>query len=132
MYCRSNMLIRNFMACSTDIKIKLFQSFCCNLYCAQLWYNSNKAVVAKTSIAYNKGLRRFILYKLDNFQYSASEMFVANNWNSLDVLIRKSLHGFYTHLLTCKNCVTKCLSDCFLFYASLYMKRYIDTVYNFS
>ena len=62
-YCRSNMLIRNFLVCSTYIKIKLFQSFCCNLYCAQLWYNSNKAAVAKMHTAYNKGLCRFILYK---------------------------------------------------------------------
>ena len=63
---RSNMLIRNFMTCSTDIKIKLFQSFCCNLYCAQLWYISNKAAVAKMRTAYNKGLHRFTLYKSDS------------------------------------------------------------------
>ena len=35
---RSNMLFLNFMACSTDIKIKLFSShFAVSLYCAQLW-----------------------------------------------------------------------------------------------
>ena len=49
--------------------------------------------------AYNKGLCRFILYKLYSFQYSASEMFVANNVDFLDVLIRKSLHRFYTCLV---------------------------------
>ena len=92
------MLIQNFMACSTDIKIKLFQSFCCNLYCAQLWYNSNKAAVAKILTGYNKGLHRLILYKLYHFQFSANEMLVVNNVDSLDVLIRKSLHGFYTCL----------------------------------
>ena len=35
MYCRSNMLIQNFMVCSTGLKIKLLLSFCCNLNCAQ-------------------------------------------------------------------------------------------------
>ena len=128
MYCRSNMLIQNFMACSTDIKFKLFQSFCFNLYCAQLWYNSAVALCT----AYNKAVCRLLLYKVDRFQLSASEMVVANNVNSLDVLIRKSLHGFYTCLVTCDNCIIKCLSDCFLFYASPFMKRYIDSVYNFS
>ena len=101
------MLIQYFMACSTDIKMKLFHSFCCNLCCAQLWYNSNKTAVVKMCTAYNEGLHRLILYKLDIFLYSVSEMFVANN-DSLDVLIRKSLHGFYTHLLTCVNHKTKC------------------------
>ena len=91
-----------------------------------------KQAVAKMRTACNKGLCRLILYKLDSFPYSASVMFVANNVDSLDVLIRKSLHGFDTHLLTCDNSITKCLSDCFLFYESPYMKRYIDTVYNFS
>ena len=66
----------------------------------------------------------FIQKDNDSFQYSASEMFVANNVDSIDVLIRKSLHGCYTCLLTCDNRVTKCLSDCFLFYASPYMERY--------
>ena len=88
------MLIRNFMACSIDIKIKLFQSFCCNLYCAQLWYNSTKAAVAKMCTAYNKDLCRLILYNLDSFQYSASEMFVANNVDSLDVLSENPFMDF--------------------------------------
>ena len=92
------MFIQNFIAYSTDIKIKLFQLYCCNLYCAQLRYNSNKAAVAETHTAYNKGLRRLLLYKLDNFQHTAREMFVAKNMDSVDVLIRKSLHGFI-HIL---------------------------------
>ena len=52
-----------------------------------------KAAVAKMRTAYNKGLRRLLLYKLDNIQFNASEMFVAINVDSLDVLIRKSFHG---------------------------------------
>ena len=123
------MLIRSFIACSADIKIKLFQSSCCNLYCAQLWYNSNTAPVAKICAGYNKDLHRLILYKLDSFQYG--EMLVVNNADSLDVLIRKSLHGFYTCLVKCNKCIIKCLSECFLLYVSPYMKRYIDSVYSF-
>ena len=132
MYCRSNMLIRNFTLCSTDIKIKLFQSFCCNLYCAQLWYNVNKTRITKMRTAYNKGLRRFLQYKLDSFEYSASEMFVTNNVDPFDVLIRKSLHSFYTRLMNCDNCIIQCLSDSMQFYDSPFLKQYLISVYNFS
>ena len=42
---------------------------------------------------------RLLLYKLDKFQHGASEMFVANDVDSFDDLIRKSLHGFIDALL---------------------------------
>ena len=88
------------------------------------------SVLIKHDPDLNQDLR---VFQIDHsFQYSASEMFVANNVDSLDVLMRKSLHGFYARLVTCDNHIIKCLADCFLFYASPYMKRYIDSVYNFS
>ena len=116
MYCRSNMLIINFMACSTDIKIKVFKHFAVTNTVHSYGITQKKA--SKISTVYNKGLHRLLLYKIDSFQYGASEIFVANNVDSLNVLIRKSLHGFYTCLVTCDNGIIKCLLDYFLYHAS--------------
>ena len=33
-------LLRNFRYCSDDVKCTLFQSYCTNMYCCQLWFNS--------------------------------------------------------------------------------------------
>ena len=35
-----NMLLRRFSECSTPVKCYMFKTYCSNLYCASLWYNS--------------------------------------------------------------------------------------------
>ena len=35
------MLIRNFYFCYDDVKVRLFKSYCTNLYCTQFWYDSS-------------------------------------------------------------------------------------------
>ena len=70
--------------------------------------HSNKATVAKMCTAYSKSLHRLLLYKLDSFQYSASKIFVANNVDFLDVLIKKSTHGYFTCFVTCDNNIINC------------------------
>ena len=39
-YMQANLLLRNFRHCSDDVKCALFQSYCTNMYCYQLWFNS--------------------------------------------------------------------------------------------
>jgi hypothetical protein len=53
---RANMLIRKFTLCSEDVKIKLFTTFCQNLYCAQLWSVFDKKTLEKLRVTYNNGL----------------------------------------------------------------------------
>ena len=87
------------------------------------------------SAPYNKDLRRLLLhaYNFHSFQYIGSEMFVAEIVDSLDVLIRKSLHAcFYTCLVKYDNHIIKSLSGWFICYASPYMEKYIESVYTFS
>ena len=42
-YLQDNLLLRNFRHCSDDVKCALFQTYCTNMYCCQLWFNSTKS-----------------------------------------------------------------------------------------
>ena len=41
-YANINMLLKKFVKCSPDVKCYLFETYCCNLYCAPFWYDSTK------------------------------------------------------------------------------------------
>ena len=41
-YARCNSLIRNFSSCSLNVKVKLFKTFCCIMYCCQIWSQYKK------------------------------------------------------------------------------------------
>ena len=43
LYLQANLLLRNFRHCSDQVKCVLFQTYCTNLYCCQLWFNSTKS-----------------------------------------------------------------------------------------
>ena len=39
-YVQANTLLRNFRYCSDDVKCMLCRTFCSNMYCSPLWFNS--------------------------------------------------------------------------------------------
>ena len=47
-YAQANTLLRNFRYCSDDVKCMLFRSFCTNMYCSPLWFNSTSSSIKKT------------------------------------------------------------------------------------
>ena len=59
-YMQANLLLRNFMYCSDDVKCTLFQSYCTNMYCCQLWFSCTKRGLIKLSTSYNSVLRRLL------------------------------------------------------------------------
>ena len=73
-YMQANLLLRNFRHCSDDVKCSLFQTYCTNIYCCQLWFNSTKSSRNKLSTSYNSVLRRLLCISKP---YSASNMFVS-------------------------------------------------------
>ena len=85
-YARANMLIRRFSYCSTAVKRVLFQTFCTNFYCTQLWWSYTKSTLRKTKIAFNNSFR--FLMRYDRF-CSASGMFAEANVNNFDTVRRK-------------------------------------------
>ena len=52
-YMQANLLLRNFRHCSDDVKCSLFQTYCTNMYCCQLWFNSTKSSINKLFTSYN-------------------------------------------------------------------------------
>ena len=55
-YASVNMLLRRFSKCSSPVKCYLFKTYCSNLYCAPLWYNSTVTAMKKMKIAYNNSI----------------------------------------------------------------------------
>ena len=46
-YAQANTLLRNFRYCSDDVKCMLLRSFCTNMYCSPLWFNSTSSSIKK-------------------------------------------------------------------------------------
>ena len=60
-YAQANTLLRNFRYCSDDVKCILFRSFCTNMYCSPLWFNSTSSSIKKLKTSYNGALRQLLL-----------------------------------------------------------------------
>ena len=85
------MLLPNFRYCTNDVKCTLFKSFCANMYCCPLWFNSTSSIIKKLKTSYNSALRDLFLIKKP---YSASTMFVAHGILSFYELLRTSIYRF--------------------------------------
>ena len=90
-YLQANLLLRNFRHCSDDVKCALFQTYCTNMYCCQLWFNSTKSSIKKLSTSYNSVLRRHVCISKP---YSASNMFISRGIPTFAELLRKSIYRF--------------------------------------
>ena len=60
LYANANLLLRKFSKCSVEMKCFLFKTYCSNIYCGPLWYNSTKTAMKRLKIAYNNSLRRLL------------------------------------------------------------------------
>ena len=107
---RSNMLLRKFGICSPNVKVRLFNAFCNNIYGVQLWCKYNMYTVRSIHVCHNNALRR--LFGLPR-NASASALFVSNNVNNFSVLRRKAVYSFLNRLRHCENVLLKmlCASD---------------------
>ena len=100
LYARGNMLIRNFVHCTDDVKIKLFKSFCNSLYCCPLWYNYRKYNIKKLHVASNKVFKA--LMKVPSYS-SASTLFAVCNVPNFLVLRRKLVYGLRCRVQASSN-----------------------------
>ena len=58
-YARCNSLIRNVSSCSLNVKVKLFKTLCCIMYCCQIWSQYKKGTVRKLQVGYNHAFGSF-------------------------------------------------------------------------
>ncbi len=107
-YMQSNLLLRNFRYCTDQVKCTLFQSYCTNMYCCPLWYNSTQTSINKLRVSYNGVLRRLLSI---SYPYSASDMFVSRGILTFGELLRKSIHGFIKRIENSTNTIiAACIS----------------------
>ena len=124
LYAVGNGLIRNFYMCSHSVKLKLFSSYCCNIYAGQLWFNYKSGSMNKVRVAYNSMLRCFLgIPRFENgVNYSASAMFVYNNIISFPALVRKLIYRFQLRLSVSGNRVLNYISTSrFSFISKIWM-----------
>ena len=114
LYMQANLLLRNFRYCSDDVKCTLFQSYCTNMYCCQLWFNSTKSSLIKLSKSYNSMLRRLLCIS------KPYNMFVSRGIPSFAEILRISIYRLKNRIeLSSNSIITACLSPliCFVPYS---------------
>ena len=105
---RPIMLLRNFRYCSNEGKCSLFKSFCINMYCCPLWFNSTSSSVKKLKCRYNSVLRRLLCIRMPK---SASAMFVTHGIPSFYKLLRNCIYNFSERITSSRNSIIMaCLS----------------------
>ena len=101
-YLQANLLLRNFRQCSDQVKCVLFQTYCTNSYCCQLWFNSTKSSLKKLSTSFNSVLRRLLgICK----PYSASKLFVSRGISTFAELLCTSIYRFAQRIGRSSNCI---------------------------
>jgi hypothetical protein len=115
------MVIKCFKYCSAPVKILLFKTFCCNMYCSQLWSNFSKASFSKLKISFNRIFR--ILMSLD-YKSSVSHAMLETDVNTFDFIVRNYIYKFKKRLIECNNLVTSTLLNSIQFYTSSIFKHW--------
>jgi len=124
MYARGSMLIRNFIHCSTDVKVKLYQSYCSNVYCCGLISAYHKTVLNKLRVAFNKIFKRLLCKPSRS---SASSLFVNMNVDNFLVRRRKLIFSLYNKVRQSGNSIIQCIVDS-SFFNSCGLKREWDSI----
>ena len=119
---KGNIISRMFVRCSPPVKVKLFKTFCSNIYCNQLWVKYTQRALSKLTVCYNNSFR--ILMGL-SFSCSASDMFARNNLRSFKEIRRFSINSFINRLFISQNRLIKNIMNCDMFFKSLIFQEYI-------
>ena len=111
LYAQGNSLIRKFHMCTENVKVKLFTTYCSQLYCAHLWkFNVLDNFYKKVTVAYNNVFRSFLRLPRDDQgrPCSASHMFASRNIKSLQEILRNVVYKFQCRLNVSNNSLVKC------------------------
>ena len=99
-YSKGNYLIRNFIMCSVETKVKLFQTFCSSIYCGHLWSNFTSRELHRVKVSFNN-VYRFLFNIRRGASISASV--ILQGLDSFPVLLRKYCNSFRSRLFNCDN-----------------------------
>ena len=113
---RANLLLRKFSKCSPAVKMRLFNSFCNNIYGVQLWCKYKAASIRSIHVCHNNALRRLLGLPRTA---SATNSFVSNSVNNFCVLRRKNVYSFTCRLQRSENELLKVLCNSDMYYSGL-------------
>jgi hypothetical protein len=99
-FARGNLNKKKVSQCNSDVKIKLFQSYCSNLYCCSLWNVFKQQSYPKVTISHNKEFR--FISNCDR-QDSIPRQFVRFNVPNCDVIRTKAIFSLYKKILCGSN-----------------------------
>ena len=86
LYARGNMIVKNFKFCSSEVKAKLFSTYCTAFYCCSMWSSFKTASLKRLHIAHNNIFR--FLFTIGKRE-SVSAIFVKNNIPNMPIIRRK-------------------------------------------
>lgn len=107
LFTRTNVLIRRFKRCSTQVKVQLFRSFCICFYDAALWCHFTVASMNKLASSYTKCMK--IFFNFDKYS-SVTSMLLQLGLPSFTTLLHNYRISFVHNLSQCDNLLVKCLS----------------------
>ena len=127
-YARGNVLIKNFVMCSNEVKSKLFKSYCSTFYCSHLWSSYYAVPFKQLHTAYNRVFRS--LFQFDRYS-SVSQKCIEYGVDSFSVLIRKAIFSFRTRLLSNDNPIIKAITSSTFYLSCLLTKKWNKLLFTF-
>ena len=107
LYAKSNKVIPTFNHCTVAVKLLLIKSYCTPFYCGYLWSDYKAKTFSKLRVAFNNVYRRVL--GLPKWS-SASEMYVTDNIENFEALLRKVIYGFIQRLEDSSNVIIQTLT----------------------
>ena len=113
LYARGNFLISKFRNCTSDVKSKLFKSYCTSFYGINLWYSYHATVKRKVNIAYKKIFRALFNHKRDGTTFNMLTYTI----NPFSCMERNLVYGFTKRIESCDNTIVHTITNS-VFYRS--------------
>ena len=126
MCVRSNMVLRNFKKCTTDVKCLLLKSFCTSFYCISLIFNYNATKLNRLRVCYNNCLRK--LFNLP-FRGSVSALCVRHGIPTFAEVRRKAVVGLLGRLQNSDNALINSFMNFNFFQSSVIYRSWRTIAY---
>ncbi len=120
------MLNNKFRSCNEEVKIKLFTTYCTNLYCAALWCNFKQSLLSRVRVSHNNVFRAF--FKLCR-RCSVSQEFVLRNIPNFDVIRRKLVYSLLSRVSSSTNVLITAILDMIHFTESEMFKSWKNILF---
>ena len=119
-YTKGNLLIKKFRNCTSEVKVKLFKSYCSSFYGCTLWARSSDASRRKLVVAYKKIFRNFMKCQ----RLGTTQQMLMLHIDPYDVIYRKLVFSFRNRILTCDNLLVQTIATSLHFYSTYLYKQW--------